>query len=49
MMNSRLALALRERNGITYHIESNYVPFTDTGIFSIYFGTSREMLEKPLP
>ena len=46
MMNSRLALALRERNGITYHIESNYVPYSDTGIFSIYFGTSREMLEK---
>ena len=46
MMNSRLALALRERNGITYHIESNYVSFTDTGIFSIYFGTNKEMLNK---
>jgi predicted Zn-dependent peptidase len=46
MMNSRLALALRERNGITYNIESNYVSFTDTGIFSIYFGTNKEMLDK---
>ena len=48
MMNSRLALALRERNGITYHIESNYVSFTDTGLFSIYFGTNREMLDKAI-
>ena len=48
MMNSRLALALRERNGITYHIESNYIPFTDTGIFSIYFGTGKEMLDKAI-
>ena len=46
MMNSRLALALKERNGITYNIESNYMPFTDTGLFSIYFGTSSDMLEK---
>lgn len=47
-LNSRLSVALRERNGITYNIESGYVPYTETGIVSIYFGTSREMLEKAL-
>jgi predicted Zn-dependent peptidase len=46
MMNSRLAMTLRERSGIAYNIESSYVPFCDTGIFTIYFGTSKEMLEK---
>jgi predicted Zn-dependent peptidase len=46
MMNSRLALALRERNGIAYNVESNYAPLTDTGIFAIYFGTGKEMLSK---
>ena len=46
ILNSRLSIALREKNGITYHIESNYIPYSDSGIFSIYFGTNREMLEK---
>jgi len=48
ILNSRLSIALREKNGITYHIESNYIPYSDSGIFSIYFGTNREMLEKAL-
>lgn len=48
MMNSRLSLALREKNGIAYNVESGYLPLTDTGIFSIYFGTSREMMDKAL-
>jgi len=39
IMNSRLSLALRERNGLTYHNESNYTPFSDSGIISIYFAT----------
>ncbi len=39
ILNSRLSLALRERNGITYHNESNYVPYSDSGVLSIYFGT----------
>ena len=39
VMNSRLSLALRERNGLTYHNESNYTPYSDTGLISIYFGT----------
>ncbi len=38
-MNSRLSLLLREKNGIAYNIETCYTPFTDTGVFTIYFGT----------
>jgi predicted Zn-dependent peptidase len=39
ILNSRLSLALRERNGLTYHNESNYIAYSDAGIVSIYFGT----------
>jgi predicted Zn-dependent peptidase len=46
ILNSRLSIALREKNGITYHIESNFIPYSDSGIFSVYFGTNREMVEK---
>lgn len=38
--NSRLNMALRERRGYTYHVESNYQPFSDTGYFSVYMGTT---------
>lgn len=37
-MNSRLNLALRERRGLVYNVESNLTSYTDTGVFSIYFG-----------
>ncbi|WP_096356773.1 M16 family metallopeptidase [Mucilaginibacter gotjawali] len=45
-MSSRLNLEIREKYGIAYTIESNYTPLTDTGIFSIYFGTDTEKAEK---
>ena len=45
-MSSRLNLEIREKYGIAYTIESNYTAFTDTGIFSIYFGTDSEKAEK---
>ncbi|WP_295676331.1 pitrilysin family protein [uncultured Mucilaginibacter sp.] len=45
-MSSRLNLEIREKYGIAYTIESNYTPLTDTGIFSIYFGTDSEKAEK---
>ncbi len=47
-MNSRLNMSLRERNGIAYNVESNYTPYTDTGIFMVYFGTERNNLFKAL-
>lgn len=47
-MSNRLNLEIREKYGIAYTIESNYTPLTDTGIFSIYFGTDPEKAEKAL-
>ena len=45
-MSSRLNLEIREKYGIAYTIESNYTTFSDTGIFSIYFGTDREKTDR---
>ena len=47
-MNSRLNLAVRERHGYAYNIESVYLPYTDAGVFSIYLGTDNGNLEKSL-
>ncbi|WP_345952081.1 pitrilysin family protein [Mucilaginibacter sp. PAMB04274] len=47
-MSSRLNLEIREKHGIAYTIESNYTPLTDTGIFSIYFGTDEEKAAKAM-
>jgi len=37
-MNSRLNIALREKRGYVYNIESNLITYTDCGLFTIYFG-----------
>lgn len=47
-MNSRLNIALREKNGIAYNIESIYTPYFGTGVFSIYFGTDRQNIDRSL-
>jgi predicted Zn-dependent peptidase len=47
-MNSRLNLALRERKGMAYNIESSYNAFSDTGLFNVYFGTDNDNFEKAL-
>lgn len=41
-MNSRLNIALREKNALVYNVESNLTSYTDTGAFSIYFGCDPE-------
>ncbi|PKP36492.1 MAG: peptidase M16 [Bacteroidetes bacterium HGW-Bacteroidetes-15] len=46
--NSRLNLALRERSGFAYNVESSYTPYSDTGLFSIYFGTDKANFQKSL-
>ena len=46
--NSRLNLALRERNGIAYNLESSYTAYSDTGTITIYFGTDKVNLEKAI-
>lgn len=40
-MNSRFNLALREKNGLVYTVESNSVCYTDTGVWSVYFGCDK--------
>lgn len=47
-MNSRLNLALRERKGMAYNVESNYTAYSDTGLFNVYFGTDKENFEKAI-
>ena len=37
-MNSRLNLALRERRGLVYTVESSLTTYTDTGVWQTYFG-----------
>lgn len=37
-MNNRLNVSLREKNGLVYDIESNVTNYTDTGLFTVYFG-----------
>ncbi|MBL7970609.1 MAG: insulinase family protein, partial [Prolixibacteraceae bacterium] len=47
-MNSRLNMALRERHGMAYNVESGYTGYFDTGEFSVYFGTDKENLDQAL-
>ena len=37
-LNSRLNIALRERNGLVYSVDSSMVSYSDTGMWSVYFG-----------
>ncbi|QZT35637.1 insulinase family protein [Halosquirtibacter xylanolyticus] len=45
-MNSRLNLAIRERHGMAYNIESTLTSYSDTGLLSIYYGTDPENAQK---
>jgi predicted Zn-dependent peptidase len=45
-LNSRLNLALREKRGYTYTIDSLYTTYSDTGNITIYFGTEKTSVEK---
>ena len=47
-MNSLLNISLREKRGLVYTVESSSVSFTDTGLFSIYFGTDPKRLDQCL-
>jgi predicted Zn-dependent peptidase len=47
-MNARLNLALRERNGLVYTVESTMVSYSDTGMWSIYFGCDPHDVKKCL-
>jgi predicted Zn-dependent peptidase len=39
-------MALRERRGYAYTIDSMYTPYTDAGNITIYFGTDKNLVEK---
>lgn len=45
-MNSRLGLVIREKKGYTYSVYSDVSSFTDSGVFSVYFGCDAGYLEK---
>jgi len=47
-MLSRLNMLLRERYGLVYNIEANNTLYSDTGIFTIYFGADYKHYEKSL-
>lgn len=45
-MNSRLNVSLREKHGLVYNVESNITSYSDTGVFSVYFGTDPKNRER---
>ncbi len=45
-MNSRLNIALRERKGLVYTVESTLTNYTDTSTWALYFGCDEEDVEK---
>jgi len=47
-LNSRLNMLLREKLGYVYHVESSYTPFSDVGLFTIYFGAEKSRMNKTL-
>lgn len=47
-MNSRLNIALREKKGYVYNVETNLITYTDSGLFTIYFGCDNKNRDKCL-
>ena len=47
-LNSRLNLLVREKHGLAYTIESEFNSYSDTGVFSIYFGCDQKNREKSI-
>ncbi|MBC8083891.1 MAG: insulinase family protein [Hymenobacter sp.] len=47
-MNSRLNLGIREKYGLVYAIDATYSPYTDTGLFGIYFGTEKKQVTRTI-
>lgn len=45
-MNSRLNVAIREKSGFCYTVESQYTPFTDSGLFYIYAGIDADARDR---
>jgi predicted Zn-dependent peptidase len=47
-MNSRLNVNLREKHGLVYTVDAEVVSYTDTGVFTIYFGCDSESKDQCL-
>ena len=47
-MNSKLNVALRERAGLVYNVDSNLNHYTDTGVWSVYFGCDKADVKRCL-
>jgi predicted Zn-dependent peptidase len=45
-MNSRLNLNIREKYGLVYNVESIFTPYSDTGVFTTYFGCDAKDLDR---
>lgn len=45
-MNSRLNISLREKKGYVYNVDSSITSYSDTGIFTIYFGSDKKNVDK---
>ncbi len=43
---SKLNQIMREKYALVYNVEANYTSFSDTGIFSIYFGCDKNDLQR---
>ena len=47
-MNARLNLSLRERHGLVYTVESSMAAYSDTGVWSVYFGCDHHDIHRCL-
>ena len=45
-LNARLSLSLRERHGLVYTVESMMTYYSDTGLWSVYFGCDHHDVKK---
>lgn len=47
-LNSRLNLAIREKYGFTYHVESGYQAYSDSGLFHCYLSSEKKYIQKSM-
>ncbi|SFP04875.1 Predicted Zn-dependent peptidase [Prevotella sp. tf2-5] len=47
-MNARLNLSMREKNGLVYMVESSMANYSDTGVWSVYFGCDHQDVKRCL-
>ena len=45
-MNARLNLKLREQHGLVYTVESSMASYSDTGVWSVYFGCDHHNVKR---